>query len=251
MTSHSDPPDSPPAGQTHALAQRHLNAGLTAASQGNWRAAVEAFQAAVDAAPEWSDGHHNLSIALTHAGDLPGALEAARRATERGPTSSAAWLNLGNLAARSNEIQTAQHAFQAVLKSDSTNTAAHLNLGLVLSAQNLWAEAVPHLEQAHRAQPNAIQTLVLLARALRYSGQAESAVRFLSEALDKAPEDILIRIERAVAHLALNDLTAAEHDANAAVARDPESVEAALVKVGHIRTRGKMAGARRGAGGDS
>jgi len=211
-------------------AQKHVNAGLQAAARGDWHTAASEFCVATITSPEWADCHHNLSIALTQLGDIPGALSAAHTATRCKDSSAATWLNLGNLAAQSKELETAIDAFQAVLKIDRDNASAHLNMGLVLSAQRSWKEAAPHLKFAHQALGDPIQTAIPYARALRLSNQSDQAIDLLSSTLEQAPHMTPAHVERARAHLDAGENKAAESDIDTALARNPDDIDAILLK---------------------
>lgn len=211
-------------------AQKYVNAGLQAASRGDWHTAASEFSTASNTAPEWADCHHNLSIALTQLGDIPGALSAAHMATRCNDSSAATWLNLGNLAAQSNELETAVDAFHEVLKFDRNNAAAHLNMGLVLSAQRSWRKAASHLKFAHEAMGNPIQTAIPFARALRLSNQSDQAIDILSSTLDQAPHMTPAHVERARAHLDAGENKAAETDIDIALARNRGDIDAILLK---------------------
>jgi Flp pilus assembly protein TadD len=150
--------------------------------------------------------------------------------------------------------------FGYVLSVTSDNRTVQSNLGSALVAQGKYAEAVPHLAEALRIQPNHLHALGNMGLALRNQGKAGEAIGFfqralrvdprstkvhrqlglaladqgknddalqeLSKAADLAPKDFEIRMDLGLILTQQGKLAEAASQLNEAVRIQPDSAEA-------------------------
>ena len=84
--------------ETPALeAQEWTDKGNAAAEQGDYEAAAEAFENAVEVNPSDGRARYNLALALQYLGESERAIVSYRRAIDIDPGLIDAYINLGNL----------------------------------------------------------------------------------------------------------------------------------------------------------
>jgi len=108
--------------------------------------AAEAYQKAVEAAPEWVEARINLGTAMYQLGRMALAYE----------------------------------HFSAAARIEPENTLAEFNLGCVLEQLGKTAEAIVHLSRAVELCPSLADAHLNLALAFEKDGQAQDALRHLS-----------------------------------------------------------------------
>jgi tetratricopeptide (TPR) repeat protein len=100
--------------------------GRLAEQQGDWRLALEAYRAAVEADPRSAPLRVALAEAWARTGDLPRAEAEARKAIEidaGGPAAAEAWVVLGKTAAIDRRVSEAQQAFRNAIEIQVTLAA--------------------------------------------------------------------------------------------------------------------------------
>jgi tetratricopeptide (TPR) repeat protein len=108
--------------------------------------AVQAYQKAVEAAPEWVEARINLGTSLYHLGQMEGARE----------------------------------QFSIAVITDPSNALAEFNLGCVFEQLGNTEEAILHLVRSIELAPSLADAHLNLALAYEKCGQVQSAVRHLS-----------------------------------------------------------------------
>ncbi|MCU0511886.1 MAG: tetratricopeptide repeat protein [Anaerolineae bacterium] len=110
------------------------NAANWYSAQGQYDAAVAAYQSAQVAAPDEARLYFNAAQALAAAGDVPGAVAALQQAIQRGDVvvQAQAYYNLGNLYAAQQQYPEAVAAYQQALLRQPQDAAARHNLETVL-----------------------------------------------------------------------------------------------------------------------
>jgi tetratricopeptide (TPR) repeat protein len=108
--------------------------------------AAQAYQKAVDAAPEWVEAHINLGTSLYQLG----------------------------------RMQEAREHFETAVEFESGNALAEFNLGCVLEQLGEANEAIEHLLRSIEISPGLADAHLNLALAYEKSGQVNAAVRHLS-----------------------------------------------------------------------
>ena len=118
------PPAAAPPARTRAYVS-YLR-GRLAEQQSDWRAALEAYRAAVQADPRAPSLRVALAEARARTGDLPGAEAEARKAIEldpSGPAAAEAWLLLGRTATIARRPADAERALRSAIEVQSALAA--------------------------------------------------------------------------------------------------------------------------------
>jgi tetratricopeptide (TPR) repeat protein len=123
-------------------------------SQESMGEAVEAYQQAIKAAPEWIEPHINLGTALFHLGRLIESRDAFCAAVTIDRRHALAHFNLGCICDRLGDGDQALDEFRAALACAPDMAEAHLNLALVYEKQNWKDESRRHLSAYLRYDPN-------------------------------------------------------------------------------------------------
>jgi tetratricopeptide (TPR) repeat protein len=120
----------------------HLVRGRLAFASERYEEARQSFQRAVDAAPESVRSIINLGTALARTGDTEGAME----------------------------------QYEKAIELDPTNLTAPFNLASLLTSQEAWAAAKPHLMNVVDGAPEDGEAQLLLAKTLVALGEDEAAL---------------------------------------------------------------------------
>ena len=96
--------------------QRWTDKGNAAAQEGNYEAAAEAFQHAVDANPNDARARYNLALAKQLLDDAEVAIAGYRRAIDLDPQLIEAYMNLGNLSSELGLHEDALETYQQALE---------------------------------------------------------------------------------------------------------------------------------------
>src|SRR3954469_1841381 len=98
---------------------------------------------------------------------------------------------------------------EAHVQEAPDDTDALYRLGLTYLALGEPKKAVPPLRALVKLDASSPDATVLLARALRFSGEGQEARSLLDGAIASLPEDVSLRAERALLARGLNDYDAA------------------------------------------
>ena len=152
-----------------------LNLGTELANRGRLVEAIEAYEGALRARPDYPEARRNLVLAHMKLGDA--ASESSGRASE------------------------AIAHYGAALKLDASHFRAHYNLGtLLMDVPERTADAIAHLEAAQRLQPDNVEARVNLGIALsEIPSRRREAMSHLQFARMKRPDlafidDLLARL---------------------------------------------------------
>jgi tetratricopeptide (TPR) repeat protein len=115
--------------------------------------AVEAYEHAVAAAPEWAEAHINLGTALFQLERWGESEEAFSSAARLDPTSALAHFNLGCVRDRQGNLDAAILEFHAAIQHTPQMADAHLNLALAYEKAGQPAEGLRHYGLYLRYEP--------------------------------------------------------------------------------------------------
>jgi predicted O-linked N-acetylglucosamine transferase (SPINDLY family) len=172
-----------------AAARRLLEKGASLERRGRILEALEAYQAAVEAAPGHVPARLNAGAALEALGRTEDAAHAYEAAREREPGNPEAAFNLGRLAYLRGQLPRAQLLLADALRIRPDFPEAQVVLASVHEALGNAQEAIACLQAALRSRPGyagALRNLGLLYVRLRQWAQAEVALR---EAIQADPDD--------------------------------------------------------------
>lgn len=138
--------------------EMYFGLGSAQMATGKMEAAEENFREAIDLRPEYSDAHYSLASLLTltatEQSDREAAMQHLLQAIEADPTNVNARVLLGNQLMLAGQPVDAAEQFRIAVVVSPENTQARYSLATALIESNRYAEAIPHLEQTIRREPN-------------------------------------------------------------------------------------------------
>lgn len=119
----------------------------------NFGAAVEAYVAVTQNAPDFAEGYLDLGLAHFQSGKLDDAKKALARAEQLKPTLHGANLFLGIIAYRQNRFKDAEQLLEKETRLDPKSAKAYMWLGVCRLAQNDAQSAIAPLDKAYTLDP--------------------------------------------------------------------------------------------------
>ena len=117
--------------------------GLDYYTASRWYDRLRVFRKAVEAAPDWAEGHYIIGVIQTHEGGYQSnAVESFKSAVRLRPDWVKAWLALGQAHSDLEEWEPAAHAYRQAIALDAANAEAYLGLGTAYQATAQWPEAL-------------------------------------------------------------------------------------------------------------
>lgn len=217
-------------------------AGNHAMARGNYRAATEAYGAAVARAPAEARTRLMLASALSLAGETDAAIAAYRQAlaatTEPQPVSH---YNLGNLLLEKGDLDAAIDAFRQALAQAPDYASALVNLAGALEAKGELEAASSHAARAAALLPEDESVLLLEARLLARRGELVPARGRIESILERRPASVDALLALATLAARAGDASGATEHLEAATAAAPgrgdlaEQLAAAYGRAGRLR----------------
>jgi tetratricopeptide (TPR) repeat protein len=165
------------------------NLGVQHASAGDWVAAMQAFDRALNTGNAPAETYVNLGTAQEEAGRLDAAIETFQRAVSMHPNLAAAHSCLGHALQKKGMIDQAIQAYRTCLTLQPADEEAVIELGYALRGQGRVEEAVEVYRRGIATLPNSVLVHVNLAHSLLTLGQyREGWQEFVWEGLATAPE---------------------------------------------------------------
>ncbi len=155
--------------------------------------AVEAYRAAVEAAPDHVAARRNLALALVRLGRVDEAIEELERALESDPEAVRVHFDLGNCYRAKEAREKAIAAYRRAVELDPELTQARFSLANILGETNRWAEAAVELEKVLERQGDHRRARYLAAMAAHYLGRSRQALAQLEALVEEQPDDIVAR----------------------------------------------------------
>jgi Flp pilus assembly protein TadD len=131
----------------------HFYCGIYAYRQGQYAAAVEAFDRAVALEPTAAEVYYNRARAYAAWGKSAEARRDYDRALEQDPRLGVAWLNRGVLHYQEQQYSQAAADLEQALRNGADPVAAHYKLALVAVAEGNRTAAWQHVEQVLSRKP--------------------------------------------------------------------------------------------------
>ena len=204
-------------------------------------AAIDAYQRAVAARPDFVAADNNLTLALTKAGRGPEAVERARARANAAPANVDRLFTLG-LALSEQDVDEAMKTFRRVVALRPDHALAYYNLGLVLKRVDRAADAIDALRRALAIEPRpeahfALGTLYL------HQGEFDRAARALEVAVAAEPRFVDAHITLAAVLKAKSRLPEAIDALRRAIALQPDSWSAHAALATALQLAGEAAAA--------
>ena len=171
------------------------NLGILAAREGNYDAAIEYFQHALQIDPQHSIALGNLGSAYRQKKDWAQAKNMLERALAINPDDPEANYSLGMVYAQQNDTEHAYEYLQKAIAARPAYPEALNNLGILYLHTGKSAEAVQSFEQAIRVAPEYDQAYLNLARVYAIQGDREKAKTVLRQLLQQHPDHAQAKAE--------------------------------------------------------
>lgn len=170
-------------------ARAHVNLSGIYLEQRNYELALRHAQTAVELKPDEAAAHNNLGQALMHLGRNEQALPALHESIRLNPQFSGGYLSLGNFY-RSSDPPQALDLFRRAVELDPLSSDAHNNLGIMLwRVRQDPVAARREYELALQLHPGNSQAHLNLGTLSALQGDAKQAVFHLENALRIQPEN--------------------------------------------------------------
>lgn len=179
----------PPFPAPNEEAYRANNRGVAYLEQYRFADALAELQKAVALAPQYAQARVNLAIAQLYLPDLAAARKAAEEAAGLAARSPQPAYVLGLIARAESRADDAIREFERIRPLDPDDVGTNVNLGQVLIEQRRYAEAIPLLEAATRAEPYNLTAAYGLGIALLRAGRRTEGAAVLArfEQLRESP----------------------------------------------------------------
>ncbi|MBI4022413.1 MAG: tetratricopeptide repeat protein [Candidatus Andersenbacteria bacterium] len=136
-----------------AKARPHNNLGAVLLDRGEYAAARDHLETAVESSPGFAAAHHNLGTALAMLGDLNAAARHYEEARALGTTITATRVNLATVYLKLGKLSEAEALLNDTLARDNRSPAAHNLLGAVRLKQGQREAAREQFEAALKIDP--------------------------------------------------------------------------------------------------
>jgi tetratricopeptide (TPR) repeat protein len=150
---------------------------------GQPEAAVSAYKAALELAPDYHEARHNLGVALKVSGRPEEAIACYREVLKQQPNRAATQFNLGNALLDSGDVENAIEAYRAAISLRPEHLGAHKALNDLYWQQGRTDEYARSYEDAIRRTPQSIELRQNHARQLELVGSIAQAERVLETAV--------------------------------------------------------------------
>ncbi len=154
-----------------------------------WNDAITHLEKAARLLPRDGETLTNLGIGLRGAGRITEALDAYNRALVASPDYLSALINLGNLYYETGRVPDALVSFGRVLQLTPNNPAAHFNYANALLSSGKMHDAIGRYEHALKLKPDYCDAMINLGMALTHAGKGDQGKQWLGIArtwFDKA-----------------------------------------------------------------
>ncbi len=165
------------AAQSSQLSARALvSHGQEAMAKGDWKAAEEAYQAALRLTPRSASIHAHLGSAQIRLGKLQDAEKSFTEAIHLEPQQPLFRMGLAGIYLRQARFEAAAREYTTVIDLDPASFDAHYNLGLVFLKQKACRQAIAQLERADELSSSLPEVAVNLVDAWFCAGNPAKAV---------------------------------------------------------------------------
>ncbi|MDE0087100.1 MAG: tetratricopeptide repeat protein [Candidatus Poribacteria bacterium] len=158
-----------------ALPKGYYGLGLAYAGLEKFDEAIEAYQQAIQYAPEWAHIHAALGAGYANLHRYDEALDAYKTARDLKPDDAMIHHQLGNIYSKRGKRSQAIAHQQRAIAILPTLASAHYQLGLLYSQENRLPEAISAYETAYSADQELIEALYNLAQVHIRNGNKQAA----------------------------------------------------------------------------
>ena len=158
-----------------ALPEGYYGLGLAYTGLEKFDKAIEAYQQAIQYAPEWAHIHAALGAGYASLHRYDAALNAYKTAHDLKPDDAMIHHQLGNIFSKRGKRPEAIKHQQHAITIDPTLASAHYQLGLLYTQENRLTDAVSAYETAYSEDPELIEALYNLAQVHIRNGNKQAA----------------------------------------------------------------------------
>ncbi len=182
--------------------------GRVAFRAGQYLEAIDAFQAALEAAPDSIRARVNLASALAQAGRKEDAIRIFEQVLQLEPDNAAASFNLGILLAGSGDYQRAAKAYRTAVELRPGDSVAYLELARMEAQLSRWSTALAAAARVTELDPASESARLIAAQALIRMNRFAEALQRLEQGRAVMPEagNLAAALSRLLASSPLVDL---------------------------------------------
>src|SRR5258706_7050318 len=172
--------------------------------------------------PVNAEAYDLLGVACVNEKDFPAAVEAFQHALQLAPNSTRTRNSIASVHVAQGKLDLAEQEFRSVLRVAPANRDANYNLGLVLLAQNAPAKAIPYFQ---RVRPVNRESNFNLTRAYLLAGKTSEGLRSATELSNENKDDVQLHFTLGVLLASQKQYRAAQLELEKANALQPETLE--------------------------
>ncbi|NEW90571.1 tetratricopeptide repeat protein [Rhodopseudomonas sp. BR0M22] len=169
------------------LALAHANRGLALAALGRYDEAVASYDKAIELVPDRTDSWNDRGNALHKLGRYQDALASYDKAIEIDPLNDAAFMNRASTFKELKEFDLALASYDRALSIGKRPVEAGIFRAETLLAMRNVKDAMATCTAVLKVEPNSVPSLTLLGNCMAALGDAETAIKLHSRALELAP----------------------------------------------------------------
>ena len=163
--------------------------------QGKFKEALNRYQKVLTINPDLSTPHSHLSAVLLQMGFVEKAFEHSQKAVKLAPQNAICQLNMGGCLVQMEQLDEAMDAFANAYELNPDSARICSNIGHVWSEILNTEQAFYWYQLALQKEPENIEALCGLARALRQAGKVDEAENELLALLDEYSDDYRLYAE--------------------------------------------------------
>ncbi len=206
-----------------ANADVYFDMGITHRDQGDLRRAAIAYRHALSLRPDFWEAHSNLGVVLHDQGKLDEAIAEYRAAKRLNPGEASVRNNLGNTLCDKEDFDGAIAEFKDLYRENPEWEGGHNCLARSYMAKRDYGSAIRELKAAIAANPSGAAEHRVLGQALLLSGRDEEAVEVLRKAVALNPESGLAHHYLGTALVNTQQLAEAEKEFRQALHLEPSA----------------------------
>jgi tetratricopeptide (TPR) repeat protein len=166
--------------------------------QHNYELALADFESAARVYPDCPKTDYGRGLSLQGLGRTLEALSAFREATRREPEFAMAHYCLGRMLFENGDLDAAECIYSEALKIDPRDAQVYSARARVWFEKHEYERAVADLNEAIRLEPKVAERFVARAHIKSHLGQYDEARKDSDAAVERAPGNVMIRIDRAI-----------------------------------------------------
>ena len=169
---------------------------------------VQAYQQALEVAPDDAEIHNNMGVTLKEMGELDRSVQAYQQALEINPQYAEAHNNLGNVLKEMDRLDESVHAYQQALKINPQFVEGYYNIGVFFQEQRKVKESAQAYQKAIQIQPDYVEAHINLGVVLREQVRLKESIQAHQKAIQIQPDYEEAHINLAITFLLQGQLTA-------------------------------------------